>query len=271
MSLLEAVLLGLVQGLTEFLPVSSSGHLVIVQHFLPGFQQPGLLFDLLLHLGTVGAACIYFRRELKSIIGSLLPGAGQSGPEAVVGRKLAWLIVLASVPTAVIGLAFKKQFTLLFERPGLAAAMLLITAALLWSADRIPKAQRSLEQMGWREALLIGTVQGLAIIPGISRSGSTIAVGIYCKLDRNLAARYSFLLMIPAVLGASLLEARHLLELCRMPGNFGVLLAGTLTALIVSYLTIDVLMRLVRQKRLSYFAYYCLAVGLGTLLVLVCR
>ncbi len=267
MSLFEAILLGLVQGITEFLPISSSGHLVIIQHFLPGFEAPGLLFDLLLHLGTIVAVCAYFRQDLKGMISSLFAGKNPSDKTIANNRKLVLLVVIGSVPTALIGLGIKDIVKVLFNQPGLAAGMLLVTAVLLLAADRVKKADRLLEQMGWLEAVLIGTIQGMAIIPGISRSGSTIAMGIYCKLDRELAARYSFLLMLPAVLGATLLEARHLLEFWQTADNIGVLLAGTSTAVVVGYFTIGVLMRIVAKQRLSYFAYYCIAAGLVTLLL----
>ena len=268
MSLSEAIGLGVVQGLTEFLPVSSSGHLVIIQHFLPDFAEPGQLFDLLLHLGTVVAACVYFRRDLAGIFRGFLQPKEEDSRQRGDGRRLGLLVLVGSLPTALIGLAFKEQLTLLFERPRVAAAMLLLSAALLYGADRMPGAERGLERMNWRQALLIGTVQGLAIIPGISRSGSTIATGIFCRLDRDLAARYSFLLMIPAVLGASLLQARHLWGMCCGAGRIGALLAGFLSSLLVGYLTIDLLMKVVRSKRLSYFAYYCLALGAGALVLL---
>lgn len=271
MSLLEAIVLGLIQGLTEFIPVSSSGHLVIAQEFLTGFKQPSLLFDIMLHVGTLGAALIYFRRDLKQILISVFSGKSQSGAETISGRKLGLMVIIGSVPTAVIGVVFKDIFESFFNKPELAAGMLLITAVMLWGADRIKKADHTLDKMTWANAVLIGIIQGCAIIPGISRSGSTIATGIFCKLERDLAARYSFLLMIPAVSGATLLEARHLIKMWQSPDNIGFLLAGTLTALGVGYVTIDILMRIVRQKRLSYFAYYCLAVGLLSLILLAGR
>ncbi|MBI5788982.1 MAG: undecaprenyl-diphosphatase UppP [Candidatus Schekmanbacteria bacterium] len=268
MSLFQSVFLGLIQGLTEFLPVSSSAHLVIVQHFLPGFKEPGLLYDILLHIGTTSAACIYFRKELKGIICSLLKFDDKS-EEMLNYRKLAYMVFLGSIPTAIIGLAFKNAFESMFGSPVDAAWQLLITAALLWMADRAPSARQHIKEMTWGKAVIIGTAQGIAIVPGISRSGSTIAAGIFCKLDRDLSARYSFLLLIPAVFGATILEARHLVDMTQSSGNPASLLAGVLTAFVIGYYTIDILLRATRQKRLSYFAYYCAAFGLISLAVLL--
>lgn len=260
MTILEAISLGIIQGVTEFLPVSSSGHLVIVQALMPNFTPPGILFDLWLHLGTLGAVIIYFRQDIKNILQSLYT-RHNSGED----RRLAGLIIAGSVPTALIGFGFKSRLEALFELAWVAAAMLLVTGILLWLADRVVNTNRNLTQMRVLDAIIIGTVQGIAIIPGISRSGSTIATGIYRKLDRELAARYSFLLSIPAIIGASLLEAKGWGKLWGSLDMF-TLASGFLCALCSGYLAIGLLMRLVVKQKLSFFAYYCWAVGLGSLI-----
>jgi undecaprenyl-diphosphatase len=265
-TILESILLGVIQGLTEFLPVSSSGHLVIAQALLPGFTPPGVLFDLWLHLGTLGAVIIYFRRDIKDLLLSLCP-SGDPGRPSAKERKLAGLIIVGCLPTALIGLCFKHQFEAMFEFALSAAIMLLVTGLLLMIADKVTNTSRGLEQMGVLDAVIIGIVQGMAIIPGISRSGSTIAAGIYRRLDRRLTARYSFLLSIPAVIGATLLEAKGWSGLWENTGIIP-LVSGALAALVSGYLAIELLMRLVVRQRLSYFAYYCWAVGLGSLMVL---
>jgi undecaprenyl-diphosphatase len=268
MNILHAILLGVLQGITEFLPVSSSGHLVITQALLPGFKPPGVMFDLWLHLGTLGAVFIYFRHDIVDLLRSLWPKKKTADSHLVATqRKLSGLILLGCLPTALIGLVFKHQLEALFESASSAAAMLLVTGVLLWLADRVTHTQRGPEQMKPWDALLIGTVQGIAIIPGISRSGSTICAGIFCRLNRELAARYSFLLSIPAIMGATLLEAKEWRQLWHTIDVLPLTL-GVLCALITGYLAIGWLMRLLVKQKLSYFAYYCWAVGLISLIAL---
>ncbi len=265
MTVIEAILLGIIQGLTEFLPVSSSGHLVIVQTYLPNFTPPGVTFDVWLHLGTLVAVIIYFRQDIKDILFSLYPQKDEVSALKAEQRKLAGLIILGCIPTAVIGLTFKDQFEALFGLALPVSIMLGITGLLLWLADRVTSAPRKLKQMGILDAIIIGAVQGMAIIPGISRSGSTIAVGIYRRLDRTLAARYSFLISIPAVMGAALLEAK---EWGSLMGSLNLLplAMGFICAAVSGYLAIGMLMRLVIKHKLSYFAYYCWTVALLNLM-----
>jgi undecaprenyl-diphosphatase len=267
MSILEAILLGLIQGLTEFLPVSSSGHLVIAQALLPNFTSPGMMFDLWLHLGTLGAVIIYFRKDIKDLLTNLFPQKTSDSSQINKQRKLLGLIILGCLPTALIGFGFKHPLEAMFESAQAAAVMLLITGLLLWLADRATYAKRPLEQMGVLDAIIIGTVQGIAIIPGISRSGSTIATGIYRRLNRDLAARYSFLLSIPAIIGAALLEIKEWGQLWESINPLPLMLGG-LCALITGYLAINLLMKLVVKQKLSYFAYYCWAVGIVSIIAL---
>lgn len=253
MSLFEAILLGLLQGLTEFLPVSSSGHLVLAQSLLPGFEQPGVLFDVLLHLGTFGAVIVYFRRDLIRL--AMAPFC----PDAHRDRRLLWQICLASIPTAIIGLLFKDFFIALFDLPRLVAGMLLVTGLWLYLAERpqSPLPSRT-ELKGW-EAFLAGVAQGAAIVPGISRSGSTIGALLLLGIDGASAARFSFLMALPAVFGATLLE---LLGNDASPAGLPpVYLAGAATAFLVGLLAIHALLKLLRQRRLRLFAWYCWCVG----------
>lgn len=255
MTFFQALLLGLIQGLTEFLPVSSSGHLAITQHFLPGFKQPGLLFDVLLHFGTMLAVAIYFRRELVRLaLAWFRPGA-----EAQTDRRILTLLLLASLPTAVIGLSFKDFFEQSFDNLPLIAAMLVVTGTLLFLSERFRKPGRTEEALTFSDALVVGIVQGLAIIPGISRSGSTIAALLLKGVDGETAARFSFLLALPAVAGATLLQLRHLEQL---PGTEALpYLAGTVTAFVVGLAAIHMLMLVVKRKRLTFFAVYCWLAG----------
>ncbi len=256
----DAILLGVIQGLTEFLPVSSSAHLVFTQHFLPGFRQPGILFDVLLHLGTLGAVFIYFRQEISRIVRGFLSPRSEGGGE---GRRMGWLLIVATVPTGIIGLTFKDFFEALFTQIQPVAASLLVTGGLLFLAERMRSDGRGIGAMRVPDALIIGVMQGVAIIPGISRSGSTIAAGLFRGLDRELAARFSFLLSIPAILGAVVVEGRHAASV--PPEDVLPYLAGTIVALVVAYSTIGWLLRLVQEHRLRYFAYYCWILGLAVL------
>jgi undecaprenyl-diphosphatase len=257
-SLVVAVLLGLLQGLTEFLPVSSSGHLVLAQSLIPGFSQPGVLFDVALHLGTLVAVCLYFWKDLQAMVLSLL---SPRSTEAATNRRLLWLLIVGSIPTAVIGWVFRKQFEAMFTDVQGAGLWLLITGVLLFITDRVSGSGRELAAMGVCDAVVIGTAQGLSIIPALSRSGATIAAGVFLGLERGLLVRYSFLLSIPAIAGAFVLELlahRHeLLQGFDLP-TYG---AGTLAAGVVGYWSIGVLLNMTRSRRLSVFAYYCWVVG----------
>ncbi|HKJ05335.1 MAG TPA: undecaprenyl-diphosphatase UppP [Geopsychrobacteraceae bacterium] len=255
MSTFHAILLGLIQGMTEFLPVSSSGHLAITQHFLPGFDQPGLLFDVLLHAGTMAAVLLYFRRE----VGQLLSAYFRKDETAATDRHLLHLLILGSIPTAIIGLSFKDFFEGLFENLPVIGAMLIVTAALLFLAGRVRHEGRGEAQMNYTDALLVGIAQGAAIIPGISRSGSTIACLLLRGVDGETAARFSFLLALPAVGGATLLSLRDLQHV--NPAELPAYAIGSLVAFVTGLLAIRFLLAVVRNRRLRGFAIYCLLLG----------
>lgn len=262
MNNIDAVILGVVQGLTEFLPISSSGHLVLFQHLL-GFKEPHLLLDSALHFGTLLAVCIHFRRDLRAMVadaGWLIRQPFARTPYPLASRgPLLWWILVGSVPTAIIGLVFKDELERAFGSVPLVGAMLLVTGTLLLLTRIAARSGPSKQAMGLLIALAIGTVQGIAIIPGISRSGATIACGLLLGLERELAGRFSFLLSIPAIAGALALQ---LLE-----GNSGhiaflTLITGVVVSGLVGLMALKVLMGMVRQGRLSFFAPYCWIVGL---------
>ncbi|MEW5804987.1 MAG: undecaprenyl-diphosphate phosphatase [bacterium] len=268
MSFMQSILLGIIQGLTEFFPVSSSGHLVIIESFFKNFYRPGLLFEILLHLATLLPVVIYYRKELYKILEGLWDWKADSATLlGSPGRKLLFMLFIGSIPTAMIGFAFKDLFEQLFSTPFLVLLALCITGGLLWFASRRPHTDRPLEDMTIRDAVFIGIFQGLAITPGISRSGATIAMGLFCGLDPEASAAYSFLLSIPAISGAALLEMKDSVHLLWQPeSHLMVMLAGALFASIVGYLAIRYLVKLLAMKRLSFFAWYCwffaLSVGL---------
>ena len=261
MSLINAIILGIVQGLTEFLPVSSSGHLVIAEHLLPGWHQPGIVFEIILHLATLMAVIIFFRHDLAALIKSLYT----SGTQAKKHRRVILMLLLATIPTGIIGLAGKKFFISLFDRLDVVGGMLLITALLLWLAER--KAPEKLTKKSTKtfDAIIIGITQGLAILPGISRSGSTIAVGMLLGIDPGTAARFSFLLSIPAISGAALLNIK---EISAIPSDQIITcLCGALAALLTGIMALKFLLMIIEERRLKIFSIYCLIVGSATLLM----
>jgi len=246
-----AILLGIVQGLTEFLPVSSSGHLVLYQQFLPT-PDTELLFDLVLHLGTLVPVFWCFRADLLGMVQA--PFAERGPLHERPNTRLIGLLALGSIPTAAIGLAFEDFFETLFSTPATLGLTFTITGALLYASRNALQGEREAASMTMGQALLIGTVQGLAIAPGISRSGSTIAVALFLGLSRPFAARYSFLLSIPAILGAFALRASAVswAQIDLMP-----LLAGGLAAAVAGYAALNWLLKLVQSGDFSKFCWYC--------------
>ncbi len=258
MDYFHACLLGLIQGLTEFLPVSSSGHLAIAQHFLPGFEQPGLFFDVLLHAATTLAVIIYFRVDIWHLLRCYFSQDAQ----ALADRHIFNMLVLGSIPTAIIGLTGKDFFTGLFDNLLVIGCMLLVTASFLAVAEKIRHASgRPLGEINPTDTILVGIVQGVAIIPGISRSGSTIACLLLRGIDGEAAAKFSFLLALPAVGGAMLLSLKDLQHVSAavVPAYS----LGALIAFVSGLFAIRCLMDVVRRKRLSAFSLYCLVVGSG--------
>ena len=257
MDIFSACLLGLVQGLTEFLPVSSSGHLAIAQHFLPGFEQPGLVFDVLLHAATMLAVIIYFRQDIWNLLSCYF----RSDEKAQQDRHIFRMLILGSIPTAIIGFSGKDFFAGLFENLLVVGFMLLITATLLTLAEKIRRDGRSLNQINNSDALLVGIVQGFAILPGISRSGSTIACLLLRGIDGDAAARFSFLLALPAVGGAMLLSLKDVQHIAG--ADLPAYILGAVIAFVSGLFAIRCLMNVIRRKRLIAFAIYCLLVGIG--------
>lgn len=270
MNLLHALLLGLIQGLTEFLPVSSTAHLTLGENLLLGQSMP-LAFDVLLHVGTLVALCVYFRRELGQVL------AGVIGRDAE-GRILAGWLLLAMVPTGIFALSTKHLKEAQKGHFWIYGLFLLLTAAMLFAANRI-SARRKGRELGalnaW-DALAVGTIQGLGGGFGLSRSGSTICMGVFRGLELPASARFSFLLGIPTITAAALVEGRKLVKplLSGQPlpadmafpvgsGNPALLcLAGVLMAAVSGYLAIGLLDRFTRRPRLNGFAAYCLGAGL---------
>ena len=267
MELHYAAVLGAVQGLTEFLPVSSSGHLVLFQNLF-GFKEPEIFFDVSLHVGTLTAICAFFYKDLKAMISAVFSRStwspGNTGLwESLCAQRetrLIGLILVGTLPTCLIGLLIKPMAEKIFSSVFLVGSMLAVTGLLLWLTRRTKKAGRDVTQLTVWDALWIGTIQGTAIFPGLSRSGTTIAVGLFAGLGRETAARFSFLLSIPAIIGAMILEAGDALSSGFPPAK--AVLLGTLVAAVVGYAALSILIRLVKKGDLYVFAPYCWLLGL---------
>ena len=259
MEIYQGVILGILQGLTEFLPVSSSGHLVLGQIFF-NITEFGLVFDTSVHMGTLGAVFIVYFKDILEILKSLVYYAGTRDPSGhETNLALAAAIVIGSVPTAIIGLVLKHFEHILFTSSLLVGAMLILTGALLWISRRYYRIDTG-EPLTISRAVIIGIVQGLAVIPGISRSGSTIAAGLFLGLDRKTAARFSFLLSIPAILGVQILSIKEMVE---THGHIDpATICGTIVSFVVGLAALKLLIRLVDTGKFHLFAPYCWLAGI---------
>lgn len=282
MNFLNAIFLGLIQGLTEFLPVSSSGHLAIFQHIFGIETSTGVLFESLLHFGTLIAVCFVFWTDVKNLV---IHGIGlivdicingwtwvmnkikhQNKPMRKVinsgYRKFAALIIVTSIPTAILGLLLSditESASAILLIPGIG---LLITAIELFLVDGRAGGNKKAKGTTFGNAAVIGVVQGVATIPGISRSGSTIAACLFFGLDKSFAVKYSFLMSVPAIVGANLLSLRHIGDEAITGSLIGSYIAGMIVAALVGYVCIKLMLNIVRKSKYKYFAYYCTAVGL---------
>jgi undecaprenyl-diphosphatase len=253
MDLLQAFILGLVQGLGEFLPISSSGHLVIT-HWLFGTEAGSLGFDVALHWGTLLAVVAYFWEDawliVRGFFHSLMPSTRDI--ENNIYQKLSWLIIIASIPGAVIGLLLEKYLETVFRNPLLVAINLAVFGLVIWAVDRIGKKEKNLDRIKWYDALVVGFSQALAIIPGISRSGSTIAAGLLRGFKRADAARFSFLMSIPIIFGAGLLKMKDFTA----GASFVELAIGFLTSAFFGFLSIKYLLRYLAKHDFKVFVWY---------------
>jgi undecaprenyl-diphosphatase len=263
MTLWQAFILGIVQGLTEFIPVSSSGHLVLVPHVL-GWEfdhAQAFIFDVLVQWGTLVAVFVYYRRDLVSIAGSFMQAVFSGQPFGTKDARMGWYLIVATVPAVVVGLLCKDLIEDAFSNPRITGFFLLGTAGLLVLAEFIGQRNRDTDQMGWLDAFLIGCSQVLALLPGVSRSGSTIAGGMARNLDRSSAARFSFLMSVPVMLGAGVLAFKDLFEMQTIDHFLLPLLVGFLAALVSGYLAIRWLISYLSKHSLFIFAGYCSIVG----------
>ena len=267
MSYFEAVILGLVQGLAEFLPISSSGHLALLQQWFGIDENKVLLFAVLLHVGTLISVFVVYWKDIWELIvelcltiRDLVTGKGLRLEERPV-RKLGVMIIVATIPTAIIGLLFNDLFDKLYTSVLPIGIGLIITGFLLILAERTGNSSRGLDRMNFRNALFIGTVQGIAICPGISRSGSTLFGSLICNLDRKFAVKFVFLISIPSILGSAIMEAPDAIEAGMDMAQLGPVIVGMAVAAISGLIAIKTMIKIVSDKKLSYFSYYVWVLG----------
>jgi undecaprenyl-diphosphatase len=268
-NIFQSILLGIVQGLTEFLPISSSAHLVLVPHLL-GWKIPaqaGFIFDVLVQDATLLAVFIYYWKDIRDIIKAVLNGLRQGKPFGSPEARLGWLIVLATLPAGIIGLLLKGAVEAAFQSPNATALFLLVTAGLLLIAERLHVQRSKIEMLSWKDALVIGFFQAIAIFPGISRSGATITGGMARGLERPAAARFSFLMTIPIMLAAGILAGLDLMKLPDLGSLLPAYIPGFIAAAITGYLAIRWLLKFLINHSLLIFSVYCAALGLLVLIL----
>lgn len=264
MRLIEAIIIGLIQGATEFLPISSSGHLILVPRLL-NITPPTLSVIAIVHLGTLMAVLVYFWKDIITIVTAVLEGLLYRRPFEEPEARLGWYVLLGNIPTAVVGIALADYFDTVLGTPLIASIFLLVTAFFLVAGERLRTGEKQIEAMTWGDGLFIGLFQMLALFPGISRSGSTITAGLMRGLDRTLAARYSFLLGIPPILGAGLLSILELSGEPDIAAQVPSMVAAFISAAVSGYACIAWLISWLRQHSLYAFAGYCVLFSLVNL------
>jgi undecaprenyl-diphosphatase len=270
MDLIQAFILGIIQGVTEYIPVSSSAHLVVVPWLL-GWPDAPFAFDVLVQWGTLVGVFFFFWPDIWMVTRGVLQALLQGKPLATFEAKLGWLVLLATIPAVVLGLMFKDFFEAAFASPVAAGALLSLTALLLITAERFGSRQYDLEKMSWLDALIVGLWQAVAILPGVSRSGATIGGAMLRGFNRVAAARFSFLMSVPVLIGAGLVALKDIVEVGATAGEVPAIIVGFIAAAISGYTCIRWLLRYLQHHSLYIFAVYCFGFSLLTILVWLMR
>ncbi len=259
MDFIKAILLGIIQGLTEFLPISSSGHLVIGSELL-NFNDPGIAFEVFLHLGTLLAVIVVFRRELTLMVRALFTPSEKRRQDPELNRMFLWniYVVIATLPAVVVGLFLKDSIEQVFDNILITFFMLAVTGTIMLLTSKLSDKSKEVSSS---RSLLIGVAQAIAILPGLSRSGSTIFTGMLLGINRETAARFSFIMSIPAILGAAVLKLGDLVSAPPAGNELVSIGAGTLASAISGYFAIVLLMGIIKKGRLHWFGYYCFLVS----------
>jgi undecaprenyl-diphosphatase len=282
--ILEAIVLGIIQGLTEFLPVSSTAHLALVPWLvtrlgLANWSDPGLTFDVALHAGTLFAILLYFWRTWIQILRAAFGGKvvrfsetsdsvrDLTPEEQTRERRLLWYMIAATIPAGIAGALLEKRIETTFRAPALVAFMLILVAVVMWLAERSSQFVKPLSDIDLTDAMTVGTLQAFAVIPGVSRSGITIAGGLFRNFTRDAAARFSFLLSTPIIAGAALLKLHHVMKEGLPPGMMTGFVVGMVVSAVVGYATIAWFIRYLQVKTLKIFIIYRIVLGILILLL----
>ncbi|ODS32511.1 MAG: hypothetical protein SCARUB_02366 [Candidatus Scalindua rubra] len=265
--LIKSIILGIIQGLTEFLPISSSGHLVVIKSYLD-IEIQGAIWEISLHFSTLLAILGVFYKDIFKILKSVCLSCKKlvSGEGFInifrndIHTRIFLLVIIGTIPTAIIAFSFRNVFESLFNKPVIAGYMLLVTGTVLWFTKMNLRVNSNKKDLGIFDALIIGTVQGFAITPGISRSGTTIATATFRGIDRETAAKFSFLLAIPAILGAMAVMMKDTITLKSDEISF--IIIGSIVAAITGYISLRILIKIVTTGKLHLFSYYCWPFGL---------
>jgi undecaprenyl-diphosphatase len=273
LSVLQAILLGIVQGLTEFLPISSSGHLEIVPwafdwHSFHDDQALQKTFDVALHLGTLVAVVVYYWRDLGRIIAGFFRSLVRRRIETPE-EKLSWLLLLSTIPAGIVGVAFEDFIVKRLGQPYQIAAMLVLFGIVMWVVDQKAPKDRAIDDVRWKGALAIGVAQAMALVPGVSRSSITMVAGMTLRLDRESAARYSFLMSVPVIFGASLVSAIGVIGDGLPPGTAAPFAAGMVSAAISGFAAIWFLLAYLRRHDFRPFAYYRFVLAAAIVVLIV--
>ncbi len=274
MTIIQAIILGIIQGLTEFLPISSSGHLVILPFFLNWDlpEKEMFIFDVLVQLGTLVAVIFYFRKELAAIITGFFKQLFAGKPFATHEARMGWLLIIATIPAGLAGLFLDDFVEDMFSSPLFTGIALLVTALLMVLAEKISLKLGDTRDITFVSALIMGLMQALALFPGISRSGATISGGMVCHLKREAAGKFSFLMSIPIMLAAGILSTyRMVTEVPNLMTFLPIMAVGFITAMVVGYIAIRWLLRFLANHSLVYFSVYCALLGGATILIWVLR
>lgn len=264
MDLLQAILLGILQGITEFLPVSSSGHLALARALLGRDLEPGITFEIVVHFGSFCSIAVYYRQKIFEIIRDLFSSFSPSGLKSGrfktdVNTRLSMIILISMIPAMIVGFTMKDFIESLFVNPFFVSCMLIVTGILLFSTKFVKNPEKEVDV---KRGILMGVAQAMAIIPGISRSGSTISVGLFSGVDRIKVANFSFLMVLPVLAGAMILEVGEIAETGIQIEAVFSLLAGFLASFITGYYALKYLIILLKREKFHYFSYYCWAVGI---------
>lgn len=271
MSIIDALILGIVQGLTEFLPISSSGHLVLARELLNLGQSKSIAFEVFVHFGTFISVILIFWKDIKQILNVFIKGILNPLKIKILFKenddfRLAIFILIGSVPAGLVGIMFDKEIEMLFGDPKFVSVMLLITGAIIYITKFANPREES--KVGFWSSILIGIAQSIAIIPGISRSGITISTGLFSGVSRVNSAKFSFLLSLPVILGATILKTAEVFSDPNLLDDIFVLIIGTISAAVSGYLAIRLVINLLMHKKFNWFSFYCFVVAIiGILLI----